>query len=73
MIGSLIKKQMMEIFRGYFYDSKKNKKRSFVSTVLFLLMYAVIMVGVLGGMFAYLAMELCKPFAMVNMSWLIFL
>ena len=31
MIKVLIKKQLYEIFRGYFYDSKKNKARSVVS------------------------------------------
>ena len=25
MFGILLKKQMTEIFRGYFYDAKKNK------------------------------------------------
>ena len=35
MFGILVKKQMAEIFRGYFYDAKKNKKRSKISTILF--------------------------------------
>lgn len=73
MTWILIKKQMMEIFRSYFYDSKKNKKRSTVSTILFMLIYAVMMVGVLGGMFAYFSKGICGPFAAVNMSWLYFL
>ena len=73
MTWILIKKQMMEIFRSYFYDSKKNKKRSTVSTILFMLIYAVMMVGVLGGMFAYFSEGICGPFAAVNMSWLYFL
>ena len=59
MTWILIKKQMMEIFRSYFYDSKKNKKRSTVSTILFMLIYAVMMVGVLGGMFAYFSKGIC--------------
>ena len=63
MTWILIKKQMMEIFRSYFYDSKKNKKRSTVSTILFMLIYAVMMVGVLGGMFAYFSKGICGPFA----------
>ena len=37
MFGILVKKQMAEIFRGYFYDAKKNKKRSKISTILFML------------------------------------
>ena len=49
MFGTLLKKQMTEIFRGYFYDAKKNKKRSTTSTVMFILLYLVVMVGILGG------------------------
>ena len=28
MLKTLVKKQLMEIFRSWFYNSKKNKKRS---------------------------------------------
>lgn len=73
MFQTLLKKQMSEIFRGYFYDAKKNKKRSTVSTVLFLALYVVIMVGILGGMFGFLSVTLCKPLAFMHMSWLYFL
>lgn len=73
MFGILLKKQMTEIFRGYFYDAKKNKRRSFVSTVLFMLLFIAIMVGVLGGMFAYLSAVLCKPFVKAGMDWFYFL
>lgn len=55
MFGILLKKELMEIFRAYFYDAKKNKKRSKTSTILFICMYVLIMVGVLGGMFGYFA------------------
>ena len=50
MFGILVKKQMTEIFHVYFYDAKKNKKRSRISTILFFLMYVAIMAGILGGM-----------------------
>ena len=73
MFHILLKKQMTEIFRAYFYDAKKNKKRSVFSTVLFFGFFIILMVGIVGGMFAYLADSLCKPFAMVNMKWLYFL
>ena len=49
MLKLLVKKQLSEIFRTYFYDAKKNKSRSKVSTILFMLWFAVIMTGVLGG------------------------
>lgn len=72
MVALLVKKQMTEIFRGYFYDQKKNKARSKVSIVLFILMFVGIMIGVLGGMFSYLAYSLCGGFAEAGMSWLYF-
>lgn len=72
MVSLLIKKQMTEIFRGYFYDARKNKARSKFATVLFLLLYIGIMVGVLGGMFTYLSIQLCKPFVQAGMGWMYF-
>ena len=60
-------------FRAYYYDAKKNKKRSVFSTVLLFGFFIILMVCIVGGMFAYLADSLCKPFAMVNMKWLYFL
>ena len=51
MLKILLKRQMTEIFRAYFYDAKKNKKRSTGATVAFIIMYVVLMVGVLSGLF----------------------
>ena len=73
MIKVLVKKQLYEIFRGYFYDSKKNKARSVVSTVLFILLFVGLMAGVLGGIFTYLSISLCAGFIAVDMGWLFFL
>ena len=36
MLKLLVKKQLSEIFRSYFYDAKKNKKRSTGTTILFI-------------------------------------
>ncbi len=73
MFKILLKKQMTEIFRSYFYDAKKNKKRSMASTVMFIILYLVIMVGVLGGMFTYLSLGICAPLAVTyDMGWLYF-
>ena len=67
MFGTLLKKQMTEIFRGYFYDAKKNKKRSTTSTVMFILLYLVVMVGILGGMFyIYLSYINCPISECIN-------
>lgn len=46
MFRILLKKQMTEIFRAYFYDAKKNKKRSvflpFCSLVFSLFLWLVL-------------------------------
>ena len=54
MVNVLLKKQLFEIFRSYFYDAKKNRPRSRVSTILFFVLYAVLMTGFVGGMFVLL-------------------
>ncbi|MGN0451444.1 MAG: hypothetical protein ACI4FN_04960 [Acutalibacteraceae bacterium] len=50
MLSVLLKKQMTEIFRGYFYDAKKNKSRSKAGTAAYLVLFVGIIVGLLGGM-----------------------
>lgn len=72
MLKALINKQLTEIFRAYFYDAKKNQKRSSLSTVLLFCMYAFLMVGVLGGMFALLSVSLCEALVCTGMGWLYF-
>lgn len=72
MLSALLKKQLQEIFRSYFYNAKQGKARSRVSTVGYFAVFAVLMVGVLGGMFTYLAHSLCAPFAAAGMEWLYF-
>ena len=73
MLGTLFKKEMMEIFRAYFYDAKKNKRRSTLSTIMFIVFYVAIMVGLLGGIFFMLAGSMCEPLAEAGVSWLYFL
>ena len=72
MTKLLLKKQLTEIFRSYFYDAKKNKARSKASTIGFIVLYALLMVGILGGMFTWLALSLCPAFAAMQVSWLYF-
>lgn len=72
MLKLLVKKQLSEIFRAYFYDAKKNKARSKVSTIMFMLWFAVIMTGVLGGIFTMLSRKLCAPMAALDMGWMYF-
>lgn len=72
MLKQLVKKQMAEIFRSYLYDAKKNKKRSKGAIILYFALFALLMVGVLGGMFAFVALMLCEDMAAANMGWLYF-
>ncbi len=72
MIKVLVKKQLMEIFRSYFYNPKNNTRRSTLSTVMFIIMYAILMVGVLGGMFTFLSITLCSSLHMLELDWLYF-
>ena len=72
MLSILLKKQMTEIVRSYFYDAKKNRSRSKAGTAAYLVMFVGIMVGLLGGMFAYLSLSICGALAAAGMDWLYF-
>ena len=72
MLKLLLKKQLFEIFSPYFYDAKKNKARSKASTAMYFALFALLIVGLLGGIFTFLAIGLCRPLASVNLSWLYF-
>lgn len=72
MLKTLFKKQLMEIFRGYFYNSRKNQARSSGATTAYFLLFACLIIGVIGGMFTILSFALCSSMAKVGMSWLYF-
>ena len=73
MLGILVKKQLMEMFKGYFYDAKKNRMRSKGAIALYILMYIMILFGCIGVMFAYFAHQICGPFCAVGVDWFYFL
>ena len=72
MLGLLLKKQLTEVFRSYFYDAKKNKMRSKLAIAAWIVFFVVIMVGMLGGMFTYLSFSLCGPLVFSGIGWLYF-
>ena len=72
MLKILVKKQLGEIFRSYTYDAKKNRARSKAATVGFIVLFAVIMVGMLGGLFTLLSLQLCAPLADAGLAWFYF-
>jgi ABC-2 type transport system permease protein len=67
-----LKKQFAEVFRNYFYDQKKNRLRSKGSIALWFILFGFLMIGVMGGMFTFLAFGLCGGLAEAGMSWLYF-
>ena len=73
MLGVLLKKQLSEVFRGYFYDAKKNKMRSKWAIAAWLVFFLVMMVGMLGGIFTGMAVSLCDTFVQMGLGWMYFL
>ena len=72
MVKVLLGKQFAEIFRSYLYDAKKNRARSKLSTTLYFVFFAFLLVGVIGGMFTFLSVVMCEPLAKAGMGWLYF-
>ena len=54
MLKLLLKKQMAEIFRSYFYDRQEEPEaRPKAPSFCILALFVLLMVGVLGGMFTF--------------------
>jgi ABC-2 type transport system permease protein len=73
MLKVLLKKQMAEVFRSYFYNQKKNQPRSKVGVILLFILFGFLMIGILGGMFTAMAIGLCGGLAAAGVGWLYFL
>ena len=73
MLTVLLKKQLAEVFKSYFYDAKKNRMRSRAAIAAWFIFYVLIMVGLLGGMFTALSLTLCSALTQSGMGWLYFL
>ena len=72
MVKLLIKKQLREIFRSWFVNQKTNQRRSKAGIIGFALLFVVLMVVVLGGMFTALSFSLAAPFSAAGVGWLHF-
>lgn len=72
MFGRLLKKQLAEMFRGCFFDEKRNRARSKGAVAAWFAFYAVIMFGVLGGLFTLLSVSLCGTLVSAGAGWVYF-
>ena len=70
MLKTLLKKQLYEINRSFFYDAKKNVSRSKTVSTVLIILYALLMVGYIGGMFGFFAFQLCQPMVEGGVVWL---
>ena len=73
MLKVLLKKQLAEVFKSYFYDAKKNKMRSKGAIIAWFVFFVVVMAGILGGIFTAVALSLCPPLVEMDLGWLYFL
>ena len=72
MVKILLKKQLAEIFRSYFYNQKKNTKRTTSASIIYIILFSLLLVAVFGGIFGYLAYSMCAPLCSVNLAWMYF-
>jgi len=72
MVRILLRKQFTESFRSYFFDMKKNRMRSKLSVALWFVFFFLIMVGLLGGSFTFLAISMCGSMVSAGMGWMYF-
>lgn len=70
MLTILLKKQLLELNRVFFYDAKKNARRSRAASAAMVALYVLVMVGVLGGTFSLLAWTLCGALLALDALWL---
>lgn len=69
----LIKKELQQIFKSYFYNTKKNKARSKANIILCFIGFAAVMIGILGMMFGVLANSMCATLNIYGLDWLYFI
>lgn len=73
MLKVLLKKQMLEINRSFFYNPKEGKMRSKLASTVYIVFYVLLMVGIMGGIFTMLSLSMCSVFAEAKLGWLYFI
>lgn len=72
MIKTLLKKQISEIFRSYLYNPKTGKARSSAATAGYIIIFVLLIVGLIGGMFTGLSLVMAGALSSVGLDWLYF-
>lgn len=72
MLKILLRKQLYELNSSFFYDRKKGRVRSKGTSILLIVLYALLMIVIMGGIFTMLSVMLCAPFVGLGLDWLYF-
>ena len=72
MLKTLLKKQLLEINRSFFLNPKTGKSRGRAGSIVWIALYAVLVVGVLGGLFVWVSSQLCTAMTGLGLDWLYF-
>jgi len=73
MLRILVKKQLAEVFKSYFYDAKKNRMRSKLAIAGWIVFFILIMACLLGGTFTALSLNMCRGLSQAGLGWMYFL
>ena len=73
MLKTLIKKQLLEINKSFFYDYRRNRPKTKQGIIISILLYGVLLIGVLGGLFSMLAYSMAGSMVAAGFDWLYFL
>lgn len=71
MLKTLIKKQLLELNKSFFVDRKTGKGKSARSATFSIVLFILLMIFAIGGMFCYMSYSM-RPLIAYGMSWLYF-
>ncbi len=73
MLKTLLKKQLLELNQGFFYNSRKGVNRTKKQAIIYILFYAFILFGFLGATFGMVAHSISYPLTSSGYGWLYFI
>ena len=70
MIKILMKKQLKQLFSGFFVDRKTGKSKSKGAAVFGIVIYIALILGCMGSMFGSVAYSMCAQLCAVGLDWM---